>query len=117
LFSRQYFFERELKKQGKSPDFSSFKYTAEELHKRGVVEEIIGMSPKQYDKITIVISSSESGVFVVEASRFGVSQSVEIKLEELLQSQFDGLSVIKLNDQVMVNVNLLLYLINRKFYK
>jgi Ras GTPase-activating-like protein IQGAP2/3 len=42
LFSRQYYHEQSLKKSGQIPKFGSFKYTAAELHKKGVLISIDG---------------------------------------------------------------------------
>jgi Ras GTPase-activating-like protein IQGAP2/3 len=71
----------------------------------------------RYDKIALTISSDEAGVFMVEVSLLGVKVSkMEVKLEELLQYQFDNMTHINLNG-AKVNVNLLIYLVNKKFYK
>jgi hypothetical protein len=44
-------------------------------------------------------------------------QKMELKLEDLLQYQFDNQQVIPLFDgAAKVNVNLLIFLINKKFY-
>ena len=74
----------------------------------------------RFDKISLTISSDESGVFNIEVSIFGVPmpQRMELKLEELLQYQFDNQQIIPLFDgAAKANVNLLIYLVNKKFYK
>jgi hypothetical protein len=48
LFTKQYFHLQDLKKNGKVPQFGSFKYTAAKLHEKGVLLSIDGVSPKQY---------------------------------------------------------------------
>jgi hypothetical protein len=75
---------------------------------------------RRYDKITLTISSDETGVFVIEVSLLGVTlpQKMELKLEDLLQYQFDNKQIIPIFDgAAKVNVNLLIFLINKKFYK
>lgn len=37
-------------------------------------------------------------------------------LQDLLQMQYEGVAVMKMFDKVKVNVNLLIYLLNKKFY-
>ncbi|KAI9140363.1 hypothetical protein BKA69DRAFT_1080627 [Paraphysoderma sedebokerense] len=124
LFSRQYFHMRDLKKEGKVPQFGSYKYSAKVLQEKGVLVSIEheDISPKHYDRINLTISCNEQGVFDIEASYspgIGVSISsdkTQLKLEELLQYQFSNVQTITLFDIAKVNVNLLLYLINKKFF-
>ena len=47
-FSRQYYHIQNLRKSGAVPKFGSFKYTAAELHKKGVLISIEDTSVKQY---------------------------------------------------------------------
>ncbi|KAI9347336.1 hypothetical protein BDR26DRAFT_855067 [Obelidium mucronatum] len=117
-FTRQYFHLKELQKSGNVPQFGSYKFTALDLYKRGVLISMNDHSPKQYGQITLTISSSESGIFTIEASILGVklSDAMELRLEDLLQSQYDGIQTMVLFDVAKVNVNLLTYLLNKKFY-
>ncbi|KAI8924263.1 hypothetical protein BC831DRAFT_501250 [Entophlyctis helioformis] len=118
LFSRQYYHMRDLQKSGKVPQFGSYKYSAADLHKKGVLISIDDYSPKQYGQITLTISSDEAGVFNIEASFLGVklSEKMELRLEDLLQSQYSKVDVVTLFDMAKVNLNLLIFLINKKFY-
>lgn len=118
VFSRQYFHLKELHKTGKVPKFGSYKYSAERLQQKGVLLGIDGYSPRQYDRISLTISSDEAGVFKIEASLMGVKLpggSIELRLDELLQAQFNNVTTMALFDGVVkVNVNLLVFLINKK---
>ncbi|KAJ3219368.1 hypothetical protein HDU67_001587 [Dinochytrium kinnereticum] len=116
LFTRQYYHLKELNKTGSVPQYGSFKYTAQELTKKGVLISIDDYSPKQYNQITLTIASDEAGVFTVEASLLGVklSEKMELRLEDLLQSQYDGIQTMTLFDMAKVNINLLVYMINKK---
>ncbi|KAJ1660808.1 iqgap- protein [Dispira simplex] len=120
-FTRQYFHLRDLQRAGKVPQFGSYKYTAEKLHQKGVIVAIDGYNPRQFDKITLVISSDQPGVFAIEVSLLGIKMpggEMEIRLEDLLQYQFNNTPVISIFDgAVRVNVNLLVFLINKKFYR
>ncbi|CAG8528063.1 5585_t:CDS:2 [Cetraspora pellucida] len=117
-FTRQYFHIRELQKSGKVPRFGSFKYTAQRLREKGVLLSISGYST--FDKISFTISSDEVGIFSIVASFAGIpvpGASMELRLEDLLQSQFNNTQVMSLFDGVAkVNVNLLIFLINKKFF-
>ncbi|ORX63453.1 ras GTPase-activating protein family [Basidiobolus meristosporus CBS 931.73] len=117
-FTRQYFHLKDLQKSGKMPRFGSYKYTAERLAQKGVLLSMEQFSPKQFEKIAMTISSDEAGVFSIEAYMMGAKiADMILRLEDLLQLQFDNVNVTTLFDgAVTVNVNLLLFLINKKFY-
>ncbi|KAI9292803.1 hypothetical protein K502DRAFT_367280 [Neoconidiobolus thromboides FSU 785] len=119
-FSQQYFHVKGLQRSGKMPKFGSYKYKADELYKRGILESIAKFNPNDFGKMSLTISSDEMGVFHVEAALHGLkipNAKVELRFDELLQAQFDNVTTLSLFDeQVKVNVNLLLYLINKKFY-
>lgn len=117
-FTRQYFHVRGLKKQGLEPKFGSFKYTAKQLFDRGILVELDGIQPKHYDKISIILSMDHVNIITIEGSYSGwsiTSVQVDLRYEELLQIQFEGQQTMKVLDgMVKVNVNLLIYLINKK---
>ena len=117
-FTKQWSHLRALQKAGTMPKFGSYKYSAENLHERGILVSVEGYNPKQFDKITLTISSDEAGVFTIEASLLGVrlpGAEMELRLDDLLQYQFDNIQVISLFDGVAkCNVNLLVHLINKK---
>lgn len=43
-------------------------------------------------------------------------EKMELRLDDLLQSQYNGVQTITLFDIAKVNVNLLIYMINKKFF-
>ncbi|PAA92786.1 hypothetical protein BOX15_Mlig028323g2 [Macrostomum lignano] len=93
------------------------KYTAAELHKRGIVQEIDGLSPGQYRNLQFEVTEIGDGVFEVVARFMGVLMDrVELTLQELLRLQHEGAATIHVFNRARVNVNLLLHLINKKFY-
>lgn len=57
-------------------------------------------------------------MFKVDAQFLGVnvSEPMEIRLEDLLQSQYNKVDEMLLFDIAKVNLNLLIFLINKKFY-
>ncbi|KAL7746295.1 iqgap- protein [Sorochytrium milnesiophthora] len=123
-FTQQFFHMRELQKQGKAPQFGSYKYTAKQLYDKGVLTsiDVEDFPVKNYDRVNITISSNQQGIFDVEATfavgvvNFGTEKD-QLKLEDLLSHQFENKNHIKLFDNaVTVNVNLLVFLINKKFY-
>ncbi|KAJ3225527.1 hypothetical protein HDU81_007811 [Chytriomyces hyalinus] len=117
-FTRQYFHLKELQKSGNVPQFGSFKFSALDLYKRGVLISMNDHNPKQYGQISLTISSAEAGVFTIDASLAGVklTEPMELRLEDLLQCQYEGVQSMTLFDMAKVNVNLLTYLLNKKFY-
>ncbi|KAF9580557.1 hypothetical protein BGW38_002736 [Lunasporangiospora selenospora] len=119
-FTKQYFHIRNLQRHGKVPQFGSYKYTAQKLFEKGVLLNLEGMSPKQYSQISLTISCDEPGLFMIEAEtsimmmKLPVS-SMELRLEDLLQCQFNNIQIMSLFDGIAkVNVNLLLFLVNKK---
>lgn len=121
-FTKQYFHLRDLQKSGKTPQFGSFKYSAQDLYERGILLSIDQFSPRQFDRIDVVISSNQLGVFTVEAfnNTLGITNRMavaDVRLEDLLQAQYqDRASLSLFNGVAKFNLNLLLYQINKKFY-
>lgn len=119
-FTKQYFHIRNLQRHGKVPQFGSFKYTAQRLYEKGVLLSLEGVSAKQYNQISLTISCDEPGLFQIDVEtsimmvRMAVS-SMELRLEDLLQCQFNKIQVMSLfDDMAKVNVNLMLFLVNKK---
>uniref|UniRef100_A0A3Q2CCY8 IQ motif containing GTPase activating protein 1 n=1 Tax=Cyprinodon variegatus TaxID=28743 RepID=A0A3Q2CCY8_CYPVA len=96
----------------------SQKYTAARLHEKGVLISIDDLQPNQYKNAIFEISPSETvGVFDVKAKFMGVHlETLPIEYQDLLQLQYEGVAVMKLFDKATVNVNLLIFLLNKKFY-
>jgi Ras GTPase-activating-like protein IQGAP2/3 len=117
-FTRQYFHLKDLERTGRIPKFGSYMYTADRLYQKGVLISIDQHSPKHYDRITLTISSDEPGIFTVVVSMLGVKLpggEMTLRLEDLLQAQFNNVPVLALFDGACkVNVNLLVFLINKK---
>ncbi|XP_078105764.1 ras GTPase-activating-like protein IQGAP2 [Sander vitreus] len=96
----------------------SLKYTAARLHEKGVLLEIEGLQTNQFKNVMFDISPSEEvGDFEVKAKFMGVEmEKVQLHFQDLLQLQYEGVAVMKMFDKAKVNVNLLIFLLNKKFY-
>jgi len=88
----------------------------------------------RFRNVTFEITSTGVGTFEVSAKFMGVSmEKVElvfqvwrvelecvsshlVPIQDLLQLQYEGLAVMKMFGRAKINVNLLIYLINKKFY-
>ncbi|TCD70814.1 hypothetical protein EIP91_001504 [Steccherinum ochraceum] len=109
-------------KAGKSPQFGSFKYSAQHFYDKGILLSIDQYSPRQFDKMDIVLSSNSIGIFTVEIlnNALGITNRVavgDVKMEDLLQAQFENRASLSLfNGLAKFNLNLLLWQINKKFY-
>jgi hypothetical protein len=120
-FTKQYFHLRDLQKSGKTPQFGSFKYSAQDLYERGILLSIDQYSPRQFDKIDLVISSNQLGVFTIEMfnNALGITNrmaNADVRLEDLLQAQYqDRASLSLFNGLAKFNLNLFLYQINKKW--
>lgn len=91
-FSRQYFHQRELLKNGRVPKFGSFKYTASNLISKGVIVSIDGYGERQYEHIFFTISSDAVGSFEIEAQYNSIQipgATAGLLLEDILQAQYE----------------------------
>lgn len=135
-FTKQYNHERELERSGRKPKFGSFKYSARNLAEKGVLVGWRGYSERQWDKIDITISSDEVGVFYLEGSIGSLmipGAAASVPLDDLLQAQFNNCQFMNLfgaeeegarnasapivEGPLRMNVNLLVHLLMRKFYR
>ncbi|KAE8292285.1 Ras GTPase-activating-like protein IQGAP1 p195 [Larimichthys crocea] len=96
----------------------ALKYTAARLHEKGVILEIEGLQTNQFRNVMFDISPTEEvGDFEVKAKFMGVEmEKVQLHFQDLLQLQYEGVAVMKMFDKAKVNVNLLIFLLNKKFY-
>uniref|UniRef100_A0A5S6L523 Small integral membrane protein 19 n=1 Tax=Xenopus tropicalis TaxID=8364 RepID=A0A5S6L523_XENTR len=117
--------KRSIKFDGKAEEKGSkktkqatLKYTAARLHEKGVILEIEGLQTNQFKNVLFDITpGDEVGDFEVKAKFLGVEmEKVQLHFQDLLQMQYDGVAVMKMFDKAKVNVNLLIFLLNRKFY-
>ncbi|XP_005521755.1 PREDICTED: ras GTPase-activating-like protein IQGAP1 [Pseudopodoces humilis] len=107
---------REMK--GRTSKKISLKYTAARLHEKGVLLEIEDLQGNQFKNVIFEISPTEEvGDFEVKAKFMGVQmETFMLHYQDLLQLQYEGVAVMKLFDRAKVNVNLLIFLLNKKFY-
>lgn len=120
-FTKQFFHLRDLQKAGQSPQFGSFKYSAHDLYTKGILLSIDQFSPRQFDRVNIIFSSDKVGVFNIEVYNSPPNHgstlvaSTEVRMEDLLQAQFENRVSLALFDGLAkFNLNLLLYQINKK---
>ncbi|XP_069034269.1 ras GTPase-activating-like protein IQGAP2 isoform X1 [Embiotoca jacksoni] len=105
-------------KGSKKSKAHSLKYTGARLHEKGVILEIEGLQTNQFKNVMFDISPTEEvGDFEVKAKFMGVEmEKVQLHFQDLLQLQYEGVAVMKMFDKAKVNVNLLIFLLNKKFY-
>ncbi|XP_039219978.1 ras GTPase-activating-like protein IQGAP2 isoform X2 [Crotalus tigris] len=96
----------------------SLKYTAARLYEKGVILEIDELQPNQFKNVMFEITPGEEvGDFDIKAKFLGVEmEKVQLHFQDLLQMQYEGVSVMKMFEKAKVNVNLLIFLLNKKFY-
>lgn len=67
--------------------------------------------------LQIEVTSEQVGVFNISAKGVGVTMASEqLLFQELLQKQYENVDTMEIFDMCIVNVNLLIFLINKKFY-
>ncbi|KAK5992886.1 Ras GTPase-activating-like protein rng2 [Cladobotryum mycophilum] len=120
-FTRQYNHQRELERRGQVPKFGSFKYSARQLSEKGVLVTWNGMTEKEWEKINLTISCDQVGVFAIEGTRGSIQipgALAQVPIEDLLQAQFEAHQFMTLFEgNIKLNVNLLLHLVYKKFYR
>jgi Ras GTPase-activating-like protein IQGAP2/3 len=118
-FTKQYNHQRELERSGRVPKFGSYKYSARALSEKGVLVSWSGIN--DFEKINMTISCDEVGVFSLEGSRGHIQipgASALVPIEDLLQAQFEAHQFMTLFEgNLKLNVNLLLHLLYKKFYR
>ncbi|KAM6302576.1 ras GTPase-activating-like protein IQGAP2 isoform 3-T3 [Podargus strigoides] len=97
---------------------TSLKYTAARLHEKGIILEIEDLQTNQFKNVMFDITPGEEvGDFEIKAKFLGVEmEKVQLHFQDLLQMQYEGVAVMKMFDKAKVNVNLLIFLLNKKFY-
>ncbi|ROL53499.1 Ras GTPase-activating-like protein IQGAP1 [Anabarilius grahami] len=98
---------------------SALTYTAARLHEKGVLLEIEDLPVTQFKNVIFdIVPTEEDGTFLVKARFMGVDmERFPLKYQDLLQLQYEEVAVMKMFDKAKVNVNLLIFLLNKKFFK
>ncbi|KAG7474578.1 ras GTPase-activating IQGAP3 [Solea senegalensis] len=94
-------------------------YSATRLHEKGVLLEIQDLPSTQFKNVVFdIIPGPENGSFRVKTRFLGVDmEEFLLQYQELLQLQYEGVAVMKMFDKAKINVNLLIFLLNKKFFK
>ncbi|GAP85458.2 putative ras gtpase activating protein [Rosellinia necatrix] len=120
-FTKQYNHQRELERSGRVPKFGSYKYSVRALSGKGVIVSWQGVPERDWNSINLTIACDQVGIFNVEGSRGHIQipgASAVIPIEDLLQAQFEARQFMEFFEgNLRVNVNLLLHLLYRKFYR
>lgn len=131
-FTKQFFYERELKKTGKLPKFGAYKYSSKRLYEKGILVELRGLDQNlgssgtsffggfNFPKIDFMFNCDEPGVFTIssKSGTLAVNGSLAtLTIDELLEYQFENKSSISLFDgMVRFDTNCLINFIFKKFY-
>ncbi|XP_008851771.1 ras GTPase-activating-like protein IQGAP3 isoform X2 [Nannospalax galili] len=104
---------------GKEKKQPSLHYTASQLLEKGVLVEIEDLPLSHFRNVIFDITpGDEAGKFEVNAKFLGVDmERFQLHYQDLLQLQYEGVAVMKLFSKAKVNVNLLIFLLNKKFLR
>ncbi|XP_008049212.1 ras GTPase-activating-like protein IQGAP3 [Carlito syrichta] len=107
------------KSSGKRKKQPSLHYTAAQLLEKGVLVEIEDLPASHFRNVIFDITpGDEAGKFEVNAKFLGVDmERFQLHYQDLLQLQYEGVAVMKLFNKAKVNVNLLIFLLNKKFLR
>lgn len=103
---------------GKLKSKTTLKYSAAKLQEKGILLEIDGLPHGQFKNVIFEITPTDSdGVFVVKGKFMGVEmEKLEVDVTKLLTLQYEGAHIMNMFGKAKLNVNLLLHLLNTKFY-
>ena len=119
VFSKQYFYNRELRKRNRLPEFGSYKFSIKKLKDQKI---LLHTSPKllESSKIEITFSCYQVGKFTVEASKNLVviaGASNVVTLDDLLTLQYERKKTFALFDgDATFDANNFIAFIFKKFY-
>uniref|UniRef100_A0A8V1AJN1 IQ motif containing GTPase activating protein 3 n=1 Tax=Gallus gallus TaxID=9031 RepID=A0A8V1AJN1_CHICK len=104
---------------GKGKKLQPLRYTAARLLEMGVLLEIQDLPASQFRNVIFdIVPCREPGRFQVKAQFMGIDmERFQLHYQDLLQLQYEGVAVMKMFGKAKVNVNLLLFLLNKKFFK
>uniref|UniRef100_A0A8C8SNC1 IQ motif containing GTPase activating protein 3 n=1 Tax=Pelusios castaneus TaxID=367368 RepID=A0A8C8SNC1_9SAUR len=107
------------KLNGKSKKQQSLCYTAARLFEKGVLLEIEDLPLSQFRNVIFdIVPCGEAGKFQVKTKFMGIDmEKFPLHYQDLLQLQYEGVAVMKMFNKAKVNVNLLIFLLNKKFFK
>ncbi|CAH7690973.1 hypothetical protein PPACK8108_LOCUS26490 [Phakopsora pachyrhizi] len=89
-FTPQWHHLRSLEKEAESLGLDR---TSTQLYEKGILLSINQFSPKQFDKVSLIISCDEVGIFKIETRYLDSivnNGTIELRMEDLLESQFAG---------------------------
>ena len=109
---------RQKNGHGKLKSKQTLKYSAAKLQEKGILVEVDGLPPSQFKNVIFEITPTHiDGQFMVRGKFMGVEmEKVEIDVTRLLQLQFEDTPIMDIFGKAKINVNLLLHLLNFKFY-
>ena len=96
----------------------TLRYSASKLHQKGILHSIDGLPENQFKNVLFeIVPTDTDGLFTIHAKFMGVRmEHVEVDIQDLLQLQYEGISVMDMFGKAKINVNLLLHFLNAKFY-
>ena len=96
----------------------TLRYSASKLHQKGILHSIDGLPENQFKNVLFeIVPTDTDGLFTIHAKFMGVRmEHVEVDIQDLLQLQYDGVSVMNMFGKAKINVNLMLHFLNTKFY-
>ncbi|KAL6450472.1 LOW QUALITY PROTEIN: IQG1 Ras GTPase-activating-like protein IQG1 [Candida maltosa Xu316] len=119
VFSKQYFYLRELRKRNRLPKFGSYKYSAKKLMDQRVLVDY-ALNTMSASKLDFMFSCHQAGKFTVEVASGAVNipgATNTITLDDLLEMQYENKKRFNMFDgKATFDLDNLMGLIFRKFY-
>ncbi|XP_064478795.1 ras GTPase-activating-like protein IQGAP1 [Ornithodoros turicata] len=100
------------------PSKTVYKCSATRLQEKGILLEVTGTTQAQLKTVSFeIVPREQPGLFTIRGKLKGFNaDEVTIDIQDLLQKQYEGVAVMNLFGKATININLLLFLLNKKFY-
>lgn len=120
VFSKQYFYHRQLRKSNRLPKFGSYKYSAKRLLEQKVLIDTSSLRKSSSSKLDFMFSCHQVGKFTIEAASGSVNipgASTIITLDQLLNYQYENKKELEIFDSmVLLDTNNFIAFIFSRFY-
>jgi len=115
--SSKFSFKKKQEHDDEGRHFGTYKYSAQRLKDKGVLIGIENISDGKLKNVFIEISRESVSSFAFKGKFLGVTMDKEIiDFEDLLELQYNNVGVTKMFTYCTINVNLLIFLLNKKFH-
>eukprot|EP00040_Diaphanoeca_grandis_P039719 m.259908 g.259908 ORF g.259908 m.259908 type:complete len:2047 (+) comp38877_c0_seq1:133-6273(+) len=110
-------FKKKAEEDSEGRHMGTYKYNAQKLMEKGVLVSVDGIGATGLKQVVLEINRKSESLFEFSAKLFGKQMDNEtVDFEELLKLQYDNVTTTTMFNYCTINVNLLIFLLNKKYY-